>query len=403
VTFSVPRSYWRIFLMIFFGGVFIFLLYHAFLLISSANSPDPWLIGDWLINYQGGLVRRGLTGEIFLRAAQLSGINIVVIVVAFQILMYSIFFINAYRLSINSSFSVLTAALIGSPAFILFPVLDPNGGFRKEIVLFALLSTLCFYLTSSDQKISKWLPVYIAVISVVMVFSHEMLLIYLPYIICAFIIYDKGLGEQAKKNIVSILPAIILGILLAFFYRGDKQVVIQICNSLKTGSPSDCFLPEITPGAISSLGQGIKSAHDFVVQSNNASTLLVYGFTTLLGLAPLVLIIFSKQFSKYKKGLKLRFWLSVCIFLIIVCSIPLFWIAADYGRLINIHITCLSLLALMMTQEVNSTPYQVNNKQIAAWGLCFLFVISWRLIHWEATFAKSFPLITLIKHLLGFG
>jgi hypothetical protein len=184
-------------------------------------------------------------------------------------------------------------------------------------------------------------------------------------------------------------------------FRSDKQVVINICNSLGASSPPDCFRPEITPGAISSLGESINSAHDLVIQSNPTSTLLTYCVTTLLGFAPIILILFSKQMSKYKRDLGLRFWLSIFIIFTMVCTIPLFWVAADYGRLISIHLTCLSMLLLMVNQEMKTTPYQVNIKQMAAWGLCFFFVITWRLVHWEANFANSFPLITFFKHFLN--
>jgi hypothetical protein len=52
-------------MVIFFGYVFAFLILQATKLVT-AHPLDQWLIGDWLINYQGGFTRRGLIGEICL-------------------------------------------------------------------------------------------------------------------------------------------------------------------------------------------------------------------------------------------------------------------------------------------------------------------------------------------------
>jgi hypothetical protein len=297
----------------------------------------------------------------------------------------------------NSSFSALNALLICSPAFVLFLVLDPQGAFRKEVLLFALLSTLCSRLVDSDIKISRGLPVYMGIACALIVLSHELLVVYLPYIICAFIIHDKDLSVNARKITVSIIPAMAIAIFLTIFGRGDKQVVINICNSLKPSAPIDCIDPNVAPGAISYIGDNIISAHSFVVASNNATTLLVYALTMILSFTPLVLMLFSKQFSEFPINKKMRFWLVICIGSAIIGSLPLSWVVADYGRLIYIHITCLSLLALMATQERNNMPLHLNFKQIIAWVLCFLFISSWRLIHWNASAENAFPFIAIFE------
>jgi hypothetical protein len=391
---TIKNLYWRIINVTFFAGVFVFLLYQGYLLAFS-SSTDTWLTGDWLINYQGGMVRRGLLGEIFLKTSQFSGINIVAIVVVFQILLYLIFLINACRLSMNSKISVLNAAIIFSPAFILFPVLDPTGGFRKEILLFALLSTLCSYLIASNNKNSRLLPVCIGIATAIIAFSHEMLVIYLPYVICAFIIQDKGLSHRVKIIILSIIPALVISIFLMTIFTGDRHVVIEICTSLKTSAPQYCNLQ----GAIAALGLNIKTAHTVVIEYAKAETLLVYGLTMLLSFAPLVFMLLLNQFSKYLTDLKIRFWLSLCVVSSIICNIPFLFVAVDIGRFIYIHITCLSLLALMMTRDRENVQLHLNLKQIAAWVVCILFASSWRLIHYAATFDSAFPLKAIIERL----
>ena len=59
--------------------IFIFLLV-SFLLTSITSfelykHKEAFTIGDWLINYQGGFVRRGLIGEIIINLSYLTNSN----------------------------------------------------------------------------------------------------------------------------------------------------------------------------------------------------------------------------------------------------------------------------------------------------------------------------------------
>ena len=60
---------------------------------------NRWSIGDWLINYQGGFVRRGLSGELFYTLSQITHINPGFFAFLFQIVFYGIFFVFSYKLA----------------------------------------------------------------------------------------------------------------------------------------------------------------------------------------------------------------------------------------------------------------------------------------------------------------
>lgn len=393
---SISKVYWRVVVIIFFIAASGLIIYRASILLTSL--PDEWLIGDWLINYQGGLVRRGLIGEVFFRISQLSGLeNIVALVVGFQVLVYLVFFINTCRLAMHGFFSATTAAILFSPAFVLFPILDKDGAFRKEILLFAVLSGLCCHLAFSKRSVSRNLPLLIGGICALIVLSHEMLVVYLPYVICAFIIFEKGFGIHAKKAVAAMVPAIMIAVSLSIFSQGETQAVSAICSSLGARAPQDCIDAEL-PGAISFLRKDVSDAHTYVLSAIGGKTLWLYGLTGTLSFAPLVLMVFSSQFAVVQKNTEMRRWLTLFIGSALLGSLPLLWVVADYGRLIYIHITCLSLLALMATQEQNShdTPLYLNSRQLAAWTLVLLFMGSWRMMHWKASIHSTFRLVELM-------
>jgi hypothetical protein len=404
MTVSIPKSYWRIFNLLFYEAVFLLLGFYAVSLLSAPSSMHhPWLISDWLINYQGGFVRRGLVGEVLLRISSLTGIEIGILVVVLELLLYLVFLRYAYSLSANSSFTPLNAMLIFSPAFILFPILDQYGGFRKEVLLFALLAVLCNRLADPNAKLRKYLPACIGFVCVAIVLSHEMLIVYLPYVICAFVIYEKKLGDGAKRTALFMIPAAIVVVVVVVFGGSGRQVVIEICNSLKTSAPPDCLFPDVVVGAMTFLDKDMAFAHSHVLEKTSASIVLVYAVAAILSFAPLILKLRTKQFRESLRGDNARFWFAVCICSALVASLPLFWIVADYGRLIYIHVTCLSLLTLMATQERSSEPlrFRFNLLHTGAWLLTFLFIIGWRLLHVEASPQKTFMLYSIIGRLVG--
>lgn len=389
----IDRRIWQGMIVFFLIIIFGILLRHAIKLATS-SSADPWLIGDWLINYHGGIIRRGLLGELFLHLPQILNAKVVVLIVITQMILYSTFIVNTLRLSINSSFSLRNAVLIFSPAFMLFPILDQQGAFRKEILLFALFSIICIYLASPKNRISKWLFIFIGFASVIIALSHEMLVVYLPYIICTVLIHEKEFNKNFWKVILSLVPAAVVTILIVLLGFGNKQTIIDICNSLKTIAPTNCT----TDGAIPFIGQDLKSAHDFVLQNINNSSQLMYALTGFLSFLPILLAVSSKQITRFLKTSKVTVWLALFISAAIVCSLPLFWVAADYGRLIYIHVVCLTLLILMINYESNEVSQDLMPAQIIPMGVSVLFIFGWRLIHYKAFFSSAFPLLVLIKH-----
>jgi hypothetical protein len=395
----ISKTYWRFFVILFFTGTFIFIFFHALFLMSTPKAPDTWLVGDWLINYHGGFVRRGLIGEIFLDISQWLGIEMVTLVVVTQLLVYLVFFVSACRLSLDATFSASSFLLICSPAFILFPVLDSQGGFRKEILFLALLSTLCVYLLGSKTQASNSLLFFVGAASVFIVLSHEMMVAYLPYIICAFIIHGKGFEDTPKKMAV-IVPAMVVSVLLVLFAKGDGRIVAAICDSLKSNLPLDCIHSDV-PGSISLLDDGVFSAHDLVFKSTSNGGLFAYMIAAFLSLIPLALVCYSKRIILSQMTRKKQYWLVVCVLFAFLASVPLFWVASDYGRLIYIHISCLSLLTLMAIRDADNVPLRIlSYREIIIWVVSLLFVSSWRLIHWGTSFEKTFPLIKEIEMFL---
>jgi hypothetical protein len=93
-------------------------------------------------------------------------------------------------------------------------------------------------------------------------------------------------------------------------------------------------------------------------------------------------------------------WLLILISVSIIGTLPLLWVAADYGRLIYIHIGCLSLLTLLLLAKIPKEPFHLEPYHLLMWGVFFLYIYSWRLIHYDAHMEKAFPILSWIIALI---
>ena len=74
-------------ILIFFSFLIVIINFFYFVKEQSLNQYS-----DWLINYQGGFVRRGLIGEIFYQLHKISLVRLDVIVFLFISFFYFIFY-----------------------------------------------------------------------------------------------------------------------------------------------------------------------------------------------------------------------------------------------------------------------------------------------------------------------
>ena len=108
--------------------------------VIMIRKDRAWTISDWLINYQGGYVRRGLAGEIFYLFSRLLYISPIAFVLMAYFAAYAVLLLMFRRLVQQSTRELWVIAILLSPATLAFPILDMSSGFRKEIVFLALLS-----------------------------------------------------------------------------------------------------------------------------------------------------------------------------------------------------------------------------------------------------------------------
>ena len=122
---------------------------------------NEWVILEWLINYQGGFVRRGLAGEAF---AQLANggktLGLVYAVTLAMFLAYCGLFLLIYGLSRVRSTATLLLTLI-IPGGLWHMALGPSFFTRKEMVFLLLFALLCLTALGARRADPRLKPVWI--------------------------------------------------------------------------------------------------------------------------------------------------------------------------------------------------------------------------------------------------
>jgi hypothetical protein len=307
--------------------------------------------GDWLLNYSGGFVRRGLTGQLFETFVP-GNVSIIAAVGIFQILLLTTLYILISILFMRSSRTTAILMLCLSPAFLLFPAINVEGAFRKEVMALVSLAVLAI---GVYKGISRPILITSLAIYTLAVFSHEATIAVLPGLLLLIHRYLPA----AKFFSAKIVNGYLIGVsvtagLLALLFPGNSEQVAAICESWAARGIGPC-----DQGALATLTVSTGESVEFLI-ANYFPDYLAYGVVIALAVIPLFLVRFLPTHWKFS--------VIVLIFLA-----PLFFVAWDYGRWIYIGIAQLSIVALAMEGRKDlprpySVPLLVGLGYVLLWG-----------------------------------
>ena len=172
---------------IFFSSILI--LYHKFLY------PTDWTTSEWLINYHGGFVRRGLIGELLLLINQFLNVNPRYLVYIFEVILLAFYFYLIIKF-IKIKFTPILVLIVFSPLSFIYPVAESETLARKETLLFCIYIIFLISLISHNLKLSFFVTI---ILLPIMNLIWEGTFFYIPFFILTFISQDKKI--EFKKLI----------------------------------------------------------------------------------------------------------------------------------------------------------------------------------------------------------
>jgi hypothetical protein len=305
---------------------------------SSIYPPRSWGLSEYLINYSGGFVRRGLPGTILLEIYQNFNITprVALHLILFPLIGMIIYL--TFRLLMNVSFltNVVFLIVLLNPSLVLF-VTSQDTLLRKDwFISFGLLIHGYYSLLVAKEKISNrhnltflgGLGVYLVAVSL----AHEVNILFIPLHIFMIL---KNKDNFAYRGIwpASILLIIISQIIILVFvlkFNGNSELQFFLAENL----PIALFPGLENHPAIEALGWSYRQNLEYVIAMLNIKTVLFYSLFLFFGPGVIYWKILRHSYASIK-------YITAYIVILQLFLLTLGW---DWGRWISL--ISFSLLSL---------------------------------------------------------
>ena len=164
----------------------------AIIIFNFYNFTKEFSIGqysDWLINYQGGFVRRGLIGEFLYQIHSILSIRLDILIFFTVSLLYIFFYKNFLTIIKTLKYHFLNLLVVFSPLSFFWPVMEEKASGRKDVLYLILLSITALQIKKINFYKQKYL---IILFSAIIVFSHTGFLFLLPFFLLVLIFSNKN-------------------------------------------------------------------------------------------------------------------------------------------------------------------------------------------------------------------
>ena len=337
--------------------LFFILIIFGVLLNTLSNKTyinDSWTIGEWLINYQGGFVRRGLLGEgiyLLCNAIKISPIFIIwfISIASYYLLV---------KLTISEAKNKVSNLFLLSPGVFLAPIIG-NFLIRKDLLLLLIFLISLKLLKSQNPNL-----IFFNLLNIAGILIHESFAIYaLPI---QFLIF-KNKSYILKTNFPTFFKFIpSFGFLICcLIFKGDQIQAISIHQSwlnMPFLFPFENLNHQLPLGAINAIGWNFTDVLQIFLTS-------LKDFKGVLWV-PLVWILTSIFLASFflgdysGKDLKIKSFILSFQFLPFSILCLSGW---DYGRWIFIWILSSILIYSTFGEELKS--YQFIQKNLFRYNL----------------------------------
>ena len=287
-------------------------------------------MSEWVINYQGGFVRRGLIGETIFQISNFFDLNLRFCFLILQSFLYLIFYYLVYDLLKNIKPNYFLILAIFSPVFIIFPVAELEAIGRKEVLIFITLLisiNLYFKYLNNDLVI-----LFLSIIFPILILTHEASIFYSFFFISLILITKNKINlYYFLKLIVFSIPSFIC-VYAIYFYPHTTPETAIMCEELKKIG-EECglaaaFISKRINTHIAEVGWEIKHVTRYI-------------FIFIVGFFALIYLSSKSKFSSEKINPFFSKKSFLYHFLILILpSLLMFVIAVDSGRWTHMSYTC---------------------------------------------------------------
>jgi len=335
-------------LLIFFGIFFLF---------SKHEVGNDSSISDWLINYSGGFVRRGIIGEISIYISKLLEIDLRDAIFFFQTVIFSSYYFLVYFFFKKIEFNRLVLLSVLSPIFILHPVAEIEILGRKELFIFFIL--ILYYLLDVKNLLNQL--IFKIILFPLAILIWEPVVFFFTYLLFIDLIFFK-VTKFDKKCFIVIFSYIFSFITISTIYLNpiSEQDFQLMKETLLNNYNEICYM------SCSFVGNQLSNSFSELlsIQSKLIKIEYVIRYTLIIviGFFPLgILLSISKLNFNYRKVifLKKNHNLLIPFLILFIPSLLLFLLMYDWGRIVHISYTFTILtFFLLYKKKIISLNYE---------------------------------------------
>ena len=302
---------------------------------SAAFAPGgkpTYAYGDMLINYADGLARRGLTGEAAITLSQWLSGPPWVWAWALTAAAAGLFFLLAIRLVRRLSDDPKALPLVISLWGLMFFAYNIRSTFRKEIFGYLALALILQSAIANSRGAARAWAAAGTVTFVASVFAHEATVFLLPALMLAFLLAARRRPSDRMWFAFCAAASMLLGIaafgILAMQPPRNAELICEAAQISCSSFRSQPF---------AWLARDAGDAIAYVIDRRSWIDLPIYAALALIAALPLL-------------GFRIpgasRSWHWAAILIPAACMTPLFVIAIDWGRWIQMMVLPLSLVGI---------------------------------------------------------
>ena len=334
----LKRSRWSgsyVAMTIYFIGILfsVIVIWSNTLHTPSSLKWNSWVFYEWIINYEGGFVRRGLIGSVinaFYYGEELSAVNTLVFFVA-------LLFILLATMCVASNVKNARSALL----FVFCPVgfywmaIGNEYYYRKEIFFFIAILCACLIFQRWQIYRNHYLVLiltgFIFATSILLPLVHEAFLFYgwLPFSLMLLQIHQEN-GTSGKRVVIAYTVVSLVIFAILSYYSGDANTSKAIWLSL-SDSAKALTVTSGPAGGISAIGWSLTRGLSLSVIALQTGLASYYIFSIIL-IYLFVGYIVSENRSLDLKQIYLSKQLLLPFGVVVVSFLPLFVIGWDWGR-----------------------------------------------------------------------
>jgi len=290
---------------------------------------DNWGITEWLINYSGGFVRRGLPGSILQYISELISVKSNILAILISLIIYACVVFWFVKIA-KEKFSCMT---IFSPILLGAPLLG-NFLIRKDLLGIAFL--IGCLLVEKRLLPLFFKSVIINILAISSIFSHEAFFFYAVPLLILFRAFHRKIG--LSRAALSYSPTL-LAFFLIIIFKGDSDIAFAINQSLSELwtdiDPKDCCV-ETPSAAIDALqwstSQGLSLSLSVLSEFSFGIYTPVAWLTTMYVCYVYLIRMLNVGNSSIDIEIREKSKLTIIIIFQFMMVFPLFILGWDFGR-----------------------------------------------------------------------